>query len=264
MKPKESLMDATPPAQPIAYNRWLPYWAVIQSDMNQTLGSWVYRIWVVVSLLAATGYLLYRYGLTHEAGIVQPASQLISDLMRWTLLGSVTLIAILCSGTISAERGTMADSVLSRGISRHQYFLGKWHSRLLTVLATFWFLASAMLAAGYFLLHEDLSLEGSLMALAGVSAFLVAVISLGVTVSAICNSTLLGVAVLWVLLYGGSFALSLLPTRYPAPIRLLSNLPYMLKGYYDGQMMLQFMAWAAGISLLSALVGLIYFARRDI
>lgn len=262
--PRDSLMDVTPPSQPVAYNRWLPYWAVFQADMQQTLGSWVYRIWVFVSILAATGYLLYRFGLTHEAGIVQPASQMISDLLRWTVLGSITLIAILCSGTISSERGTMADSVLSRGISRHQYFLGKWHSRLLTILVTFWALGGSMLLAGLFLLHEDLSLEGSLIALAAFSAFLVAVISLGVTVSAICNSTLLGVAILWVILYGGSFALSLLPLRYPAPARLLTNLPYMLKGYYDSQLVLQFTAWTLGVSLVAALVGLTYFARRDI
>src|SRR5947209_5123229 len=126
-------------------NRWLPYWAVFQADVHQTVRSWVYRIWVLVSLLAAVGYLLYRFGLAHEAGLVQPASRLIADLLRWTLLGSVTLIVVLCAGSISAERGTMADSVLSRGISRHQYFLGKWHSRLVTVLATFWALAGGVL-----------------------------------------------------------------------------------------------------------------------
>src|SRR5436305_4978370 len=130
-------MDAIAAPKPVAINRWLPYWAVFQADAQQTLQSWVYRVWVLVSILAATGYILYRFGLAHEAGIVQPASKLIADLLRWTLLGSVTLIVVLTAGSISSERGTMADSVLSRGISRHQYFLGKWHSRLVTVLATF-------------------------------------------------------------------------------------------------------------------------------
>src|SRR2546421_11548279 len=121
-------MDAvTAPASPrmVKVNRWLPYWAVFQADLHQTLRSWVYRTWVLTSVLAAVGYLLYRVGVYREAGIIQPASVLVSDLLRWTVLGSVTMIIVLTVGTIVSERGTMADSVLSRGISRHQYFLGQ-------------------------------------------------------------------------------------------------------------------------------------------
>src|SRR4051794_2691541 len=98
-------MEAVASTKHAKINRWLPYWAVFQADMRQTHQSWVYRIWVFVSLLAAGGYLLYRFGLTHEAGIVQPASKLVADVMRWTLLGSVTLIVVLCTNSISAERG---------------------------------------------------------------------------------------------------------------------------------------------------------------
>lgn len=257
-------MEGVSPKQSLSYNRWLPYWAVFQADMHQTIHSWVYRIWVLVSLLAAVGYLLYRFGLAHEAGIVQPASRLISDLLRWTLLGSVTLIVVICAGAISTERGTMADSVLSRGISRHQYFLGKWHSRLATLLVTFWLLAGSVLLGSMLLLHEDMSIAGSLMALLGVTALLAAVITCGVTVSALCNSTLLGIAILWVLLYGGGFALSMLPARYPSPSRLLLTLPHILRGQYDPQLIVQLLAWSAGVSLLVALIGLAYFARRDI
>lgn len=257
-------MDGVTAKRPVSINRWLPYWAVFQADMRQTTQSWVYRIWVLVSILAAVGYILYRFGLSHEAGIVQPASKLVADLLRWTLLGSVTLIVVLCAGSISSERGTMADSVLSRGISRHQYFFGKWHSRLVTVLATFWVLAASALIASVFLLHEDISILGGLVTLAAISALLVAVITCGVTVSAMCNSTLLGIAVLWVVLYGGGFALSLLPASYPSPARLLTALPFMLKGQYDGQMVTRLACGALGFSQAVACVGLVYFARRDI
>ena len=252
------------PAKPIAFNRWLPYWAVFQADVQQTLRSWVYRIWVLVSLGAAGGYLLYRFGLAHEAGIVQPASRLVADLLRWTLLGSVSLIVVLCAGSISSERGTMADSVLSRGISRHQYFFGKWHSRLATVLGTFWLLGGSLLIASTFLLHEDVSLSGGLLALLAVSALLAAVITCGVAVSAICNSTVLGIALLWVLLYGGGFGLSLLSSTYPSPARLMASLPYILRGYYDIRPWLQLIGYSAAVSIFVAAIGLAYFARRDI
>src|SRR5689334_7523480 len=125
--------------------RWLPYWAVLQSDVRQTQRSWVYRIWVMASVLSAIGYLLYHVGVYQKAGMVQLASTVISDLLFGIVLGSVTLIIVLTASSISGERGTMADSVLSRGISRYQYFLAKWHARLLTVIGTFLVLGAAAL-----------------------------------------------------------------------------------------------------------------------
>lgn len=257
-------MDATPNSQPVKINRWLPYWAVFQADVGQTLRSWVYRTWVLVSILVTVGYLLYRRGVAHEAGIIQPASRLISDLLRWTVVGSVTLIIVLTAGSISSERGTMADSVLSRGISRYQYFLGKWHARLAAVLVTFLVMATAALVASYLLLDEDLSLAGSAVALITVIALLAVVVSCGVSVSAFVNSTVVAIAVLWIALYGSGFVLMMLPDEVPAPHRLLERLPHMLRGYYDLHAVGRLVGYAALGSVAAALVGMGYFSRRDV
>ena len=80
---------------PFKYRRWLPYWAVLRTDVRQTLRSWVYRLWVVVTLLAAGGFLLYRFGVAREAGLAQPAAVHTSDLLRAVALGSLALIVIL-------------------------------------------------------------------------------------------------------------------------------------------------------------------------
>src|SRR5947207_2347108 len=212
---------ATPAQAPkrVRVNRFLPYWAVFQADFKQTVDSWVYRVWVLLSLFAAVGLLLYRFGAYRVAGMVQPASELMSDLMHWTVLGSVTLIIVLTGGSISAERGTMADSILSRGISRYQYFLGKWHARLVMVLGTFCFMAILALVGSHFFLEEDLELGGSLVTLATITALFAVVVTCGVTVSAISNSTVLGIALLWVALYGVGFGMTLLPVSYAPPVR---------------------------------------------
>src|SRR5262245_19305306 len=118
-------MDAPATPAKSRYLRLLPYWAVLQTDLRQTLRSWVWRVWVLAAVLASVGFLLYRFGVYREAKILQGASVLIGDLMRWTVLGSVTLVVVLTVGSITAERGTLADSVLSRGISRYQYFMAK-------------------------------------------------------------------------------------------------------------------------------------------
>jgi ABC-type transport system involved in multi-copper enzyme maturation permease subunit len=257
-------VEARVATKTVTIKRWLPYWAVFQSDTHQTLHSWVYRTWVLVSVLSAIGYLLYRVGIYREAGIVQPASMLIGDLLRWCLFGSVTLVIVLAAGSISGERGTMADSVLSRGISRYQYFLGKWHARLMTVLCTFLLMGVLALTSSYFLLHEDLSLSGSLVALLTMAAFLGVVISGGVTASAIFNSTLLAIAVLWIVVYGAGFALSLLPVHIPSPYQALNSLPYILRGEYNLYALGRLMGWCAIASCVLALFGLACFSRRDV
>jgi ABC-2 type transport system permease protein len=257
-------MDAVAEKKPVAFNRWLPYWAVFQSDVRQTLRSWVYRFWVLLIVLAAVGCLLYNFGIYHEVGIVKSASLNISNLLRYIVLGSAVIICALTAGSITAERGTMADSVLSRGISRHQYFLGKWHARLATVIGTFLFLTALILMSAWFLPGEDLSWRGSLVALATVAVLLGGVITCGVTVSAIANSTVLGIAVLWGILCAVGSLLQFLPLRYPSPDRVLQRLPHILKGDYDLNILAEFAGWSVLVSSFTALIGLVYFSRRDV
>src|SRR5437764_25533 len=121
-------MDSPGGTKRVRINRLLPYWAVFQADVHLTLRSWVYRTWVLVSVLAAV---------------------------------------------------------------------------------------------------------------------LAAVVSCGVTVSAMVNSTVLGIAILWFALYGSGFALSLLPARIPSPDRLLSQLPDILRGYYNIHALGRVIGWSA-------------------
>src|SRR5579859_6076169 len=176
-------MDVPALTARVKINRFLPYWAVFQADLKQTLHSWIYRAWVVLSFGASIGYLLYRFGAKQVSGMVQPAPETVGDLMHWVIFGSVTLVIVLTAGAICAERSTMADSVLSRGISRYQYFLGKLHARLLLVLGTYLGMCLVALAGGFLLLHSDaLTMHGSLVAILTVAAVLVIVVTGGVSV----------------------------------------------------------------------------------
>jgi ABC-type transport system involved in multi-copper enzyme maturation permease subunit len=257
-------MEATAPVTTARINRWLPYWAVFQSDLRQTLRSWVYRVWVLASILAAGGYLLYRIGIYHEAAMVQSAADLLGDLLHWTVVGSITLIIALTGGSISSERGTMADSVLSRGISRYQYFMGKWHARMLAVLSTFVAMVVIALVGSFFFLEGDLSLSGSLVALVTIVAMLAAVATLGVTISAMANSTMLAITVLWICLYGGGFAMYWLPARFLSPDRFLKGLPDILRGSYEWTAHGHLITWSAVCAVIASVVGLICFGRRDV
>src|SRR5262249_42737922 len=151
----------------------------------------------------------------------------------------------------------LADSVLSRGISRHQYFLGKWHARLTAILGAFGLMGLVFLVSSLLLLHEDVSLSGGLIALGTVAALLATVITCGVAGSAACNSTVLGIALLWIVLYGSGFLLSLLPTHIPSPDRALATLPFLLRGHYDPQALTRLLACAGAVSAAAAVAGLV-------
>ncbi len=265
MENSEETAAATPEKPSVRLNRFLPYWAVFQADLRQTLRSWIYRGWVFFSLSAAIGFLLYRYGAKQVAGMVQQASDLMSDLLHWTVWGSVTLIIVLTAGTICSERATIADAVLSRGISRFQFFLGKWHARLAVILVTFLLIAGSALVGAYFLLHgENLSLVGSLLALAMVAALLMVVVSCGVTISAVTNNPVVSIAVLWMVLYGAGFVLSFLPAQVPSPDRALQNLPSVMRGVYDQRAVGHLIGGAVGLSVVVAMLGMFFFSRRDV
>jgi hypothetical protein len=258
-------MDATAAvssaAPLIRYRRWLPYWAVLQTDLRQTLRSWVFRLWVVVTVLAALGFLLYRFGVHREAGIIQSASVHTSDLLRGIVLGSMALIVVLTVSSISSERGTLADSILSRGISRYQYFLAKWHARTVAVVATFMFLAGFVLLCSHLLLSEDMTFSGCLVT---VAVILAAVVAWGVAIGALAHSTVFGITLLWMLLYGVGFLLTLLPDTYPSPDRTLKRLPYMLQGHYSLDALSEITVISAAAILLAAFVGMIGFSRKDV
>jgi hypothetical protein len=72
-----------------------------------------------------------------------------------------------------------------------------------------------------------------------------------------------GIAVLWLVLYGGGFALDLLPP-FPSPDRELHRMPHILHGEHNLRVLGELIAWSAGVSFVTSLVGLFWFARRDV
>lgn len=243
---------------------WLPYWAVLQTDLRQTVRGWVWRTWALTSLLAAVGYLLYRLGVYREAGIVQSASAVTGDLLRWPLMGTVLLVVVMAVSAMTAERGTLADSVLSRGISRRQYFMAKLHSRLFSILTTFLIMTGLVLTISHFLLHEDTTLNGCVVGLAALGSLMIVVVTCGVTVGALTDTTVFGVSVVWLGLYAAAFGLSMLPAGYPTPDRVLAKLPQILRGAYDLQSLMRLMGTALLASAIVALLGMMGFSRSDV
>jgi ABC-2 type transport system permease protein len=264
-------MDQPSATTAIRYSRFLPYWAVLQTDLRQTARSWVYRMWVLLLVVAAGGYVLFKLGAAKKAGEFQPASVQTGDLLRALVIGSLSLVSLIAVSSIGGERGSIADSILSRGISRHQYFLAKWHARLGVTVGTFVALAATVLATYAVVFTEsltgggtNLTLLGGLLGVLVLAAGLAVVVSWGVTIGALSNGTVTGITLFWVVLFGGLLVLSQLPNTYPTPERMLDELKRILAGTADITVVKEFVLVSLGLSFAAAMVGLIGFSRRDV
>lgn len=264
-------MDAALAPPTIRYNRFLPYWAVLQTDVRQTFRSWVYRVWLFVMALAAGGYVLFKLGAAKNAGSFQPASVQTGDLLRMLVVGSLSLISLIAVSGIGSDRGSIADSVLSRGISRHQYFLAKWHARLAVILMTFVGVALSVLIVYAAAFHEsvtggstNLTFYGGLAGVLVLACGLAVVVSWGVSVGALANGTVTGVTIFWLGLFGGLVILSQLPADYATPERMLDELKRVLAGHYRPAEVTEFCVAAAVFSVIGGGVGLIGFNRKDV
>src|SRR5207249_11936728 len=103
-------------------------------DLGHTLRSGLFRACGLIVLALCVGLLVHRSAIHHEARIMQYASLLTGELLQFGVLLGSTVVIVLSAGAISGERDSLAAAVLCRGVSRWQYFFGKWHSRLLAVI----------------------------------------------------------------------------------------------------------------------------------
>jgi ABC-type transport system involved in multi-copper enzyme maturation permease subunit len=218
----------------------------------------------MVCVIAAVGYGLYKFGIHREVGLVQSASEQTGVLLGTVGIVTLAFVSLVAVHGISGERGTVADSILSRGISRRQYFAAKWHARSVVLLAAFAVLSAAVLTAYHYLLEPDLSLAGCLVGVGVATAMLAAVIAWGVTVGAMSNGTVIGVTLFWLVLFGGLFLLSFLPAPFPNGSNILAALRSTLRGNYDPTKV----AWVIGVCLTVAAagggVGLVGYSKKDV
>lgn len=257
-------MDAPISTPPLRYYRFLPYLAVLQTDLRQTPKNWVWRTWVFASVIASLLYLTHRFAVYREARIVQTVDSVIANLLHWTALGTITLVVAFTSGAIATERGSLADSILCRGISRYQYFLAKLHSRLLSVIGTYLLLTVAVLCVAAFEFPGLVTVTGCMAALGAIAAILAAIVCLGVTTSALCGSTVLTVSLLWVALYSAGFFLTFLPDGYITPDRLIEQLPKILRGIFDRTELWRLTIVSLAAAAAATTLGLVRFARSDV
>ncbi len=236
--------------------RAMAYLAILEADLKSMGRSWVVRIWVL--LMAMFAFLTTASPLEGSA-----ADALAGQLGTFPVIWS-TFVIIISAGAISSEAGVVADSVLSKSVTRYGYILAKLSSRLITVIIPYLIF---ILLPAYIITRNsehNLSNDGLAWAVLLIGIILVFLTILAVSFSTLFNRTLAAVVVVWLIWYGAGTLFTLLESDYLSPFIIIENLPTLLQGDYELSDQWRILAGYGIPSIVAALVAVVHFTRKDL
>ena len=239
-------------------NRLLPFMGMLQMDLRRMARSWTVRGWLILTALLA-------FGALSEAvkGQVAAAQYLQNVLSIYIVVWS-TAVIVVAAGAVSAESGVVADSVLSRGLTRHGYILSKYLSRLITVTVVC--LAVTVPVSYFASLHlgGELTWSGVAMAHAYILVHMACLTVLGVTFSIWFEKPFASIAVLWVICYFFGSICSALDVTFLAPKQLIMAVGDLLFGREPAASPWKVMLGFGVPAIALGVLGSLWFARRDV
>ncbi len=235
----------------------MPFLALLEADLIGMVRSWVVRIWLL--LMAFQSVLTIAEALNEGTPAIAIANLLGTFLVIWS-----TVVIVISSGAVSSEAGVVADSILSKAVTRYEYILAKMSARLVTVLGIYLAVVLPPILIILQNTEEDLSRAGIAWSVVIVGTFLVLLTNLAVTCSTIFNRTLVAMVVVWVIWYMSGFLLSLLGGDYLSPAYIIDNLPLVLAGDYERSDQLRTVVSFSVPSIGAVTVAAVHFARKDL
>ncbi len=200
--------------------------AILRYDLNQLGRSWLVRIWVAALVLPAL------YVIILAAVENRQASDLLAAYVSFLLAPvSGLLVAIIAVQAITSESGVVADSILSKSVTRTEYILAKIVARLGTTLGIYF---AVMLPLSYLIIRYaasgSSSTSGVAVGVAMVAALLAFLTTLGVTLSTLLGNVLLAAAALLLTILFSGAALQFTGLTWMSTTAVLDQLPSTFRG----------------------------------
>jgi len=206
----------------------LATWALLEQDLGELFRSWLIRLWALAAVLFSLVVILAGgqggdalAGLAHGLG--------------GFLLFSNIVVIMMGSGALAGETRPLADSVLSKPVTRWSYVLSRSLSRALVTLAVALALVAVFLAA--ILRSPDgaaaLDVYGVGFATADVVSCLVAWGSLAVLLSTFLKSSVVATVSLLVLWGLANTLFNWLGLDYLSPAYIGAHLAETLRGDFS-------------------------------
>jgi multidrug resistance efflux pump len=129
-----------------APRRWQSTWLFLKTDLIATSRSWLCRGFVLASVLLTV---LELKGLQARQ---QPASQMLETVYATYLLVWMHGIIFIAGSALMREADCLNDAILSRGVTRGEYIVGKLAARCLAVLLI---VAGVLLPTSLWAIRQD-------------------------------------------------------------------------------------------------------------
>jgi hypothetical protein len=214
--------------------------------------------WFLVTGFIAFGVLMdgVNKGLTAERVLGQV---LASYIIVWS-----SAVIIVSAGAVSSEAGVLADSILSRGITRHAYILAKYLSRLVTVWTVYLVVLVPLTYFATVHLSGEPDVNSLVLAHAYVLMHMTFLTLLGVSFSIWFNRAFVSIALLWLICYSLGSVANALDVGFLAPMYLVQSVMTVLAGNAPPSPVWKTCVGLAVPSVLVCAAASLCFARRDV
>jgi ABC-type transport system involved in multi-copper enzyme maturation permease subunit len=205
-----------------------PFLAILRYDLRTLASSWLVRLWLLGSAVLA----LLMLGAAWKEQQTAPLIAML--LVPYLVFPWFLVVMVLGVDPVSGARlDALADSILSRPVTRHEYLLASWAARLLVVQGVFLAVVVPVIlrvvTAQRRVLEDHVTLYGVLAALAVVALVLTLQVTLGYLLGTVLRKPLLAIVVLLFAWYPSDLILHQLSWEQFSTISLSQAMPQLLR-----------------------------------
>jgi ABC-type transport system involved in multi-copper enzyme maturation permease subunit len=206
----------------------MPFLAILRYELRSLWTSWLVRIWFIIATLLSLLTLTSAWGTMQSAILI--ASLLLPFLVfPWFLIAMILGISPVTGSRLDA----LADGILSRPITRHEFLMACWAARLCAVLAVFVVttLPYAMIVffAERSVAGDTVTVYGLITSFALVSLVLTFLVSLGFLAGTLLRRPLVAAVLLILAYFISNAVLDTFALEEFSPISLNRALPTLLR-----------------------------------
>lgn len=235
------------------------YLYLLRLDMEQLARSWLVRVWVLL-LAGPAGFFVVV-----AANEGELASETLAAYMAAVLAPlSWLVVSVLSASAVNGEANIVADSILSRSVTRRAYIWSKITARIAVFLAVY---AAVTVPLAYLMLRfavRDATVAGIAWGLLTVASLLVFLAAFGIALSSIFRNMVAAVLTVLLTTVVSGAVFQFLAVDWMSTTGVVGGLPEVFRGEASAGEQLRVLLVFGALAVLVTIPGIVYFQRKDL
>lgn len=208
--------------------RWMPAGAILKHELGSLLASWLVRLWFIATVVLTLLILPANWGTMQTAPMLQAL------LFPYLVFPWFLVVMLLGISPVTGSRlDSLADGILSRPVTRHEYLLAAWAARVLVVLAVYLVVMAPVVLLAVFARREvaedHVTVYGVISTLAVVGLIQTFLVTLGFLVGTLLRRPMLAAVVLVFTWLPINLVLSTFSLEQFSPLTMYQAVPTLLR-----------------------------------